>query len=48
MKKVGKPTTTKNPNIQTTGVPEGEVREKEAKRLFKEVWLRTSQTWQEI
>lgn len=47
MKKVGKPSKT-NPNIQTTGVPEGEVREKEAKRLFKEVWLRTSQTWQEI
>lgn len=40
--------TTTKPNIQITGVPEGEEREKGKESLFKEIWVRTSQAREDI
>ena len=39
--------TIKRANIKIIGVPEGEEREKQTESLFKEIKLRTFQTWGE-
>ena len=36
----------KHSNIRIIGVPEGEEREKEPEKIFEELYLKTSLTWE--